>query len=123
MFYEEKEAKQALGDSGFEANVVEKVRAGISYTATAGSGRQPGNSLEDSKKKYEIKAPVTLLTLPGQSSGAAALSSRPGMSVAEVGEAMGLSGRSAEKLLRNGRFTSPRTIRSVGLAGSNFVGN
>lgn len=120
MFYEEKEAKQALERQQFEANVVEKVRAGMSYTATAKALGVSPATVSKIAKKYEIQSTrnATDVARAVERCRTALSLQSSGMSVAEVGEAMGLSGRSAEKLLRNGRFyTSPRDYpERLGLA-------
>ena len=111
MFYEEKAAKQALERQRFEANVVEKVRAGMSYTATARALGVSPSTVSKIAKKYEIQSTrnATDVARTVERCRTALSLQSSGMSVAEVGEAMGLSGRSAEKLLGNGRFyATPR---------------
>lgn len=111
MFYEEKAAKQALERQRFEANVVEKVRAGMSYTATARALGVSPSTVSKIAKKYETQSTrnATDVARTVERCRTALSLQSSGMSVAEVGEAMGLSGRSAEKLLGNGRFyATPR---------------
>lgn len=111
MFYEEKTARQALERQQFEPNVVEKIRAGMSYTATARALGVSPATVSKIAKKYGIPSnrnATDVARIVERCRTALSLQSS-GMSVAEVGEAMGLSARSAEKLLGNGRFyASPR---------------
>ena len=111
MFYEEKAARQALERQQFEANVVEKVHAGMSYTATAKALGVSPSTVSKIAKKHGIKSTrntTDVARIVERCRTALSLQSS-GMSVAEVGEAMGLSARSAEKLLGNGRFyATPR---------------
>lgn len=111
MFYEEKAAKQALERQQFEADVVEKVRAGMSYTATAKALGVSPSTVSKIAKKHGIKSTrntTDAARIIERCRTALSLQSS-GMSVAEVAEVMGVSARSAEKLLGNGRFyASPR---------------
>ncbi len=111
MFYEEKAARQALERQQFEANVVEKVHAGMSYTATAKALGVSPSTVSKIAKKHGIKSTrntTDVARIVERCRTALSLQSS-GMSVAEVGEAMGLSARSAEKLLGNSRFyATPR---------------
>ena len=111
MFYEEKAAKRALERQQFEADVVEKVRAGMSYTATAGALGVSPSTVSKIAKKHGIQSirNATDVARIVERCRAALLFQSSGMSVAEVGEAMGLGARSVEKLLGNGRFyATPR---------------
>lgn len=111
MFYEEKAEKRALERQQFEADVVEKVRTGMSYTATAKALGVSPSTVSKIAKKHGIKSTrntTDAARIIERCRTALSLQSS-GMSVAEVGEAMGVSARSAEKLLGNGRFyASPR---------------
>ncbi|WP_143223585.1 helix-turn-helix domain-containing protein [Actinomyces oris] len=111
IFYEEKAEKQALERQQFEADVVEKVRTGMSYTATAKALGVSPPTVSKIAKKYGIQSTrntTDVARIVERCRTALSLQSS-GMSVAEVGEAMGVSARSAEKLLGNGRFyASPR---------------
>ena len=106
MFYEEKAEKRALERQQFEADVVEKVRAGMSYTAVARALGVSPSTVSKIAKKHGIKSTrntTDVARIVERCRTALSLQSS-GMSVAEVGEAMGVSARSAEKLLGNGRF-------------------
>ena len=106
MFYEEKAAKRALERQQFEADVVERVRAGMSYTATARALGVSPPTVSKIAKKHGIKSTrnaTNASQIVERCRTALSLQSS-GMSVAEVAEAMGVSARSAEKLLGNGRF-------------------
>jgi len=106
MRYEEKAAKRALERQQFEADVVERVRAGMSYTATARALGVSTPTVSKIAKKHGIKSTrnATNASQIVERCRAALSLQSSGMSVAEVGEAMGVSARSAEKLLGNGRF-------------------
>ncbi|OLL15879.1 hypothetical protein BKH32_01340 [Actinomyces oris] len=111
MFYEEKAEKRALERQQFEADVVEKVRAGMSYTATAKALGVSPSTVSKIAKKHGIKSTrnTTDVARIVERRRTALSLQTSGMSVAEVGEAMGVSARSAEKLLGDGRFyASPR---------------
>lgn len=106
MRYEEKAAKRALERQQFEADVVERVRAGMSYTATARALGVSTPTVSKIAKKHGIKSTrnaTNASQIVERCRTALSLQSS-GMSVAEVAEAMGVSARSAEKLLGNGRF-------------------
>ena len=111
MFYEEKAVKRALERQQFEADVVEKVRAGMSYTAVARALGVSPPTVSKIAKKHGIQSTrnaTDAARIVERRRTALSLQSS-GMSVAEVGEAMGVSARSAEKLLGDGRFyASPR---------------
>ena len=111
MHYEEKAEKRTLERQQFEADVVEKVRAGMSYTATARALGVSPPTVSKIAKKYGIQSTrntTDVARIVERCHTALSLQSS-GMSVSEVGEAMGVSARSAEKLLGNGRFyASPR---------------
>ena len=111
VFYEEKEEKRALERQQFEADVVEKVRAGMSYTATAKALGVSPSTVSKIAKKHGIKSTrnTTDAARIIERCRTALSLQTSGMSVAEVAEVMGVSARSAEKLLGNGRFyASPR---------------
>ena len=106
MFYKEKAEKRALERQQFEADVLEKVRAGMSYTAAARALGVSPSTVSKIAKKYGIQSTrntTDVARIVERCRTALSLQSS-GISVAEVGEAMGVSARSAEKLLGNGRF-------------------
>lgn len=106
MRYEEKAEIRALERQQFEADIVERVRAGMSYTAVARALGVSPPTVSKIAKKYGIQSTrntADVARIVERCRTALSLQSS-GMSVAEVGEAMGVSARSAEKLLGNGRF-------------------
>lgn len=106
MRYEEKAEERALERQQFEVDVAEKVRAGMSYTATARALGVSPQTVSKIAKKYGVQSTCNttdVARIVERCRTALSLQSS-GMSVAEVGEAMGVSARSAEKLLGNGRF-------------------
>ena len=56
MFYEEKAVKRALERQQFEADVVEKVRIGMSYTVTAKALGVSPSTVSKIAKKHGIKS-------------------------------------------------------------------
>lgn len=105
-FYQEKANKRALKRQQLEAIALEKVRSGMSYAAVARSLGVSPTTISSIAKRHGIKSTGNPIDAPRVVERCReALSLRlSGMSVAEVGRTIGVSSRTAEKLLQDARF-------------------